>query len=688
MVRERPGERFTGADIVHRVKQPHRRVTRLWFVGLAFVGAAVSAWFNHVVTDRLGSAGANDVRSVLAGLSAAGFLGIGLQLALVGWLGRYDRATARFTRHVGLMFAALAAAVALLVGLLAVLLIDATTNYRVLVGVLVAAAFGSTIVTVPARAELLQAERWVNLGVLTAAGPVVRVVIGLLVLSSDRSVLNVMPIAAGEMVVAGMALALRPHNADTTSSNPPIQLIAKSAVASTGLLLTLVFSSIALRSQLGQSADDFNAAGVLARSVLFLPLTVVILFFPAMARGRLGTPHLKRAYSAAQLWTAGLATLTAAVLAIAPGPISRVVLDTDEAPSATVVRVLALAWMMSAIAVVPLLLHIAHASRVSFAAWVGAIIVVAGQLAATSAVQLAAVAVVASAALLAAVLIPALIRIQPVVHARSAEPTPLRAAPRGDFALVIPCYNPGPAVVTTIEAAHDHLSNLGLQPHIIVVCDGSTDGSDRLVDAIDLPTLEHLRHPHNRGKGAAIRTGFAHSHSQYVAFIDADGDLSPHQLGALLSAQVTFDADIVFGSKLHPDSQIHASALRRVYSYGYQKLITILFQLDIRDTQTGIKLFRHDVVEAILPTLHEEQFALDLELFIAARAAGFTNFVEVPVVLRRESGSTISRRAVRRMLNDTLRLFWRAKIALQYTRYAALPVPAEVVDPFPSARPS
>jgi len=103
-------------------------------------------------------------------------------------------------------------------------------------------------------------------------------------------------------------------------------------------------------------------------------------------------------------------------------------------------------------------------------------------------------------------------------------------------------------------------------------------------------------------------------------------------------------------------------------------LIRVLFQLDVRDTQTGIKLIHRRVLDAVLPSLREDGFALDLEMFIAARAAGFTNYVEIPVVLQRQATSTtstISTRAVRRMFGDTLRLFWRTKITLEYVRSVA-----------------
>jgi len=218
---------------------------------------------------------------------------------------------------------------------------------------------------------------------------------------------------------------------------------------------------------------------------------------------------------------------------------------------------------------------------------------------------------------------------------------------------------------------HDDGRSLFEAGEAFMGADDRVDGSDLLIDSIDLPELVHIRHPCNMGKGAALRTGFTQAKTDLIAFIDADGDLPPSLLVELLRAQQHFDADIVFGSKLHPESVVDISALRHIYSTTYRLLMRVLFQLDIRDTQTGIKLFRRDVIETVLPTLRENAFALDLELFIAARAAGFTNYVEVPVVLRRQSGSTISLRGIGSMFGHTLRLFWRAKITLAYTRSAA-----------------
>jgi hypothetical protein len=90
--------------------------------------------------------------------------------------------------------------------------------------------------------------------------------------------------------------------------------------------------------------------------------------------------------------------------------------------------------------------------------------------------------------------------------------------------------------------------------------------------------------------------------------------------------------------------------------------------LDISDTQTGIKLYSAPLVQTILPVVKERGFALDLELFVAARANGFQHFVEMPVTLHRRGSSTISFSTVLAMLRDTARIFWRAKISLRYLR--------------------
>lgn len=646
------------------------RAPQITFVALAVLGSLGSLAFDHLTSVRLTAPQVSDLRGVLGGLSAAGILTLGLQLSLVGWFGRFPGRYSLSSPSFARIYVVTSLAIGGLAGALAAALVESSTTYRLEIGVLVAMSVGAAMLAVPARAELLHGECWVRLGLLLLISPAVRVIVGAMLLASDRGAANIIPIAAGEVLAAGGATALRPRLLPNIPASPPMQYVVKGVLASAGLLVTLAFSSVAFRSRLGESTNTFNDSALVARAVLYLPLTILYLYFPSLARSPLGSQELRRSYLSGLAWTAGLGTSVALVITLFPHQVGQFVGSSAGPESDGVIRLLVLGWALASAAIISLLLYIAHGSRLSLTAWGAAAVITIGQLFASSAMQLAAVALGASAALLIAVSLPAIIRVRPILHATTAQPTGRSSISRGEVALIIPCYNPGPVVLNTIRTADHHLAELGMRASIIVVCDGSTDGSDALIDLLDLPSVQQIRQGRNLGKGAALRTGFSHAHAEFIAFIDADGDISPELLGSLLAAQHTFSADIVFGSKLHPDSMVDTSILRRFYSFGYQSMIRLLFQLDIRDTQTGIKVFRHQVIEAILPNLNEDGFALDLELFIAARAAGFTNFVEVPVMLSRDSGSTISITAVRHMFADTLRLFWRAKIALDYARIA------------------
>ena len=124
----------------------------------------------------------------------------------------------------------------------------------------------------------------------------------------------------------------------------------------------------------------------------------------------------------------------------------------------------------------------------------------------------------------------------------------------------------------------------------------------------------------------------------------------------------------MFGSKRHPQSQVLYPPLRRVYSWGYQQLNRVLFHLPVRDTQTGIKVVRRDVLIEVLPRMEEKRFAFDLELFVVARQRGFRKLVEMPVSIGERFSSTISLRSVQNMLLDTFAIFYRLRILRSYDR--------------------
>ena len=153
---------------------------------------------------------------------------------------------------------------------------------------------------------------------------------------------------------------------------------------------------------------------------------------------------------------------------------------------------------------------------------------------------------------------------------------------------------------------------------------------------------------------------------RYLGFIDADGDISPELLAPFVSIMQSQKPDIIIGSKRHPDSSVHYPPLRRLYSWGYQHLIAVLFRLHVKDTQVGIKLVDRKVIADVLPLLRESRFALDLELLVLARRLGYTHIVEAPVRIRERFGSTVSLKAVVLLLGDTVGLFYRYAIGHEY----------------------
>jgi len=154
-----------------------------------------------------------------------------------------------------------------------------------------------------------------------------------------------------------------------------------------------------------------------------------------------------------------------------------------------------------------------------------------------------------------------------------------------------------------------------------------------------------------------------------VGFIDADGDLPALLISNFIElTRVDNAPDIVLGSKRHPDSDVDYPWLRRLYSLGYQLLIGILFRLPMRDTQTGLKFIRREVLSAVVPRMVEKRFAFDLELLVVARHLGYRQFVEAPVQIGERFSSTVSMRAVQGMILDTLAIFYRLHILRYYDR--------------------
>ena len=246
-----------------------------------------------------------------------------------------------------------------------------------------------------------------------------------------------------------------------------------------------------------------------------------------------------------------------------------------------------------------------------------------------------------------------------------------REAPtRPLLSVIVPVYNQERTIVENVQTIRERVAaGVGEPIELIVVSDGSIDQSDeRLLEGgTDLAKVIH--YDRNLGKGFAVKTGALAAQGRWISYVDADLDLDPASIPDFLHVAQTEKLDFVIGSKRHPDSIVNYPRSRRISSWLYQKLVHLLFRLDVRDTQVGLKLFRREVAEAVLPLLLVKQFAFDLEFLAVARALGYRRIREQPVSLRYQfTGSGVSSPAVLLALVDTAAIFYRLRILRYYQR--------------------
>lgn len=238
------------------------------------------------------------------------------------------------------------------------------------------------------------------------------------------------------------------------------------------------------------------------------------------------------------------------------------------------------------------------------------------------------------------------------------------------LSVIIPTYNKDSEVFKAVSLVVDQLKKLVWDWEIIIVNDASRDFT--LKEAIkskkfngNTERIKVFSYNLNQGKGFALYHGFKQSRGDVVVFVDSDLDLPATNIPTILDYFEESDADIAIGSKRHPDSKVTYPAFRRFQSKTYQILIHLLFNLNVTDTQVGLKAFRRQALEEIFPRIVVKNFAFDLELLVVAKSLGFKNIVEVPITLNYQFTSTIKISAVQRILMDTFAIYWR-KYALSY----------------------
>lgn len=232
------------------------------------------------------------------------------------------------------------------------------------------------------------------------------------------------------------------------------------------------------------------------------------------------------------------------------------------------------------------------------------------------------------------------------------------------LSIIIPMYNASD-ISKNLQEVKKSLDNLEFLYEIILVDDGSTNGCfEEAKKHVDTKT-KVVGYQKNQGKGNAIKYGFNFVSGQLVAFCDSGRDINPRQLDFFSKILKERKADIVIGSKRHKESKVKYPLARRIMSRTYQTMNRALFNLETRDTQVGLKLFRQEVLKKIFPKVAIKRFAFDLELLVIAKKMN-AKIVEAPITIRHQFKSTVNVKSVFWILWDTAAIFYRDKILGYY----------------------
>lgn len=242
----------------------------------------------------------------------------------------------------------------------------------------------------------------------------------------------------------------------------------------------------------------------------------------------------------------------------------------------------------------------------------------------------------------------------------------------GRLSVVMPAYNEGKNIYHNIERVRTAVEKFADDYEIIVVNDGSSDHTkDEVLRAQkESSRVRLVSYRKNRGKGGAIKKGVAEACGEYIAFLDADLDLPPEQLEKYLEQLKNNRADVVIGSKMHKDSELDYPLVRRIISFGYYSMLKILFHLNVKDTQTGIKMFRAEALKSIIGLVKTKGFAYDIEILVALNCRKY-RIMEMPVklVFGRENGmGRIKFKDILQVFSDTWKIFWRANVRKDYRK--------------------
>jgi glycosyltransferase involved in cell wall biosynthesis len=211
-----------------------------------------------------------------------------------------------------------------------------------------------------------------------------------------------------------------------------------------------------------------------------------------------------------------------------------------------------------------------------------------------------------------------------------------------DVSVVIPAFNSAAEITQRLSHLTAALERLDRAFEVIIVDDGSSDDTPRLLAGIDDPRMRVLTHRTNMGKFAALRTGMATTRGDACVFTDADLPYDLDVLPVMVDLVSQRGFHIAVGDRTLSGSRYSAelSLLRRLATRGFSTSTRLLFTGELPDTQCGLKAFRGDVARLLFPLVQEDGFAGDVELLYIALKYNLA-LRRVPVRLVHQGNSSV-----------------------------------------------
>jgi glycosyltransferase involved in cell wall biosynthesis len=230
------------------------------------------------------------------------------------------------------------------------------------------------------------------------------------------------------------------------------------------------------------------------------------------------------------------------------------------------------------------------------------------------------------------------------------------------ISVLLPAFNEEDIIKKRLEEVSQCLSGTLARYEIIVIDDGSTDGT-RLVasEAMTSLPLKVVGYPVNRGKGAALKYGSRFASGEVAIILDSDAEIEASNLTEY--AALLRENDLVIGSKRHLRSQVRTSVERKFLSIGFYYLVRLLTGIRYSDTQAGLKAFRTSALKRIMPLTSVKKYAFDVELLTIATLLGM-RAAEIPVKVQLSEHFSI--RNMARMGIDLLGIAYRLHVLKWY----------------------